>query len=96
MGYTDNPSLATLSVMLIAGLGLVIWQLATIVNFRGYRDYHRRLTAWTIGKSDPEPGSAERKRITVMQLIGATIFTLVGSVLIGYAVYGLIQEIVGS
>jgi hypothetical protein len=95
-----NASTGACAFMLLLGLVLAIWPLATLTNFRGYRDGHarrilrsserlRRLPpyrSWNVSRE------TDRRFTMAMQIVLAVVFLLAAAALV-VAIVGLAHSL---
>jgi hypothetical protein len=97
-----NASTGTYVFLLILGLAWALWPLASITNFRGYREAHlrrtlraqerlRRVPPYRWWKIAPE---ADRKLGMIMQLLVDIVFLLAAAALVVIAIVGLVRRFI--
>jgi hypothetical protein len=100
----EDLSTAGLIYMLILGIVLTLWPLATLTNFRGYRDSHARRTLRQADRlrhpfrrsAAPEPSESDRRFSNITQRIVASVFLLAAGSLMLVAVLELVDRAFGT
>jgi hypothetical protein len=96
-----NASAGAYLFMLLVGLALAVWPLATLTNFRGYRNGHaqrvqrsgQRLRRFPPYRSWQLSSETDRRFTTATQIVVAVVFLLASAALVVTAIVGLVRRV---